>query len=271
MSQLASTARRGVQRRVPAAVVVGAALAVLFFCAAGPSVGAQTLSAEQILRKAEQSVYPDAFRMGATIETLKSGTVESRMEMSIRYKRKVGTRIELLSPPRSRGIRFLQRQESLWMFNPAAGTSMAIRLSPRASFQGTVFSNRDVGDPQYSQQYHVHLVGTEEIEQSGVGPVKAIVIEGIARNERVAYAKVKLWVRADNYMMLKAEYYAKSGLLFKTMAFTGVKELGGAMRPTVIRMRSMDQKNKESVMTIQSLTVDPSLPDAIFSLAALTR
>lgn len=250
---------------------MGALFAALLLFAGGAAVHAQSLSAEQILRTAEQSVYPDAFEMRATIETLKSGSVESRMEMRIRYMRKVGTRIELLSPPRSRGIRFLQKEESLFMFNPRAGTSQAIRLSPRASFQGTVFSNRDVGDPQFSQQYRVRVVGTETVRQQGVGQVKAIVIEGIARNARVAYARVKLWVRAQDYMMIKADYYAKSGLLFKTMEFTNVGEMGGKMRPTVIRMRSMDQKTKESIMTIHSLTVDPSMSEAIFTLAALTR
>lgn len=232
---------------------------------------ASSQTANEILRKAEQSVYPDAFTMKVTMKTLESGSVESHMKMNITYKRKVGTRIEILSPSRSRGIRFLQKDSSLWMFNPRAGTSQAIRLSPRASFQGSVFSNRDIGDPQYSQEYNVRVAGNETIDQPGLGKVKAIVIEGTARNERVAYSKMKLWARASDLMLLKAEYFAKSGLLFKTMEFTDIRRMAGAERPSVLRMKSMDQKNKESIMTIDELQRDPALSDAIFTLSALTR
>jgi len=244
---------------------------IVIVCTFTSNLYAQDLSAEQIVRKAEQSVYPDSFVMRATIETLKSGEVESRMDMQIRYKRGTGTRIELLAPARSHGIRFLQKEGNLWMFNPRAGSGQAIRLSPRASFQGTVFSNRDVGDPQYTTDYTVQVVGHESIDVPGSGQVNAIVVEGLARNAQIAYAKVRLWIRASDYMILKAEYFAKSGLPFKTVEFTNIRNLGGRERPSVLRMLSLDQKDRVSVMTIHDLTEDPAMADAIFTLSALTR
>lgn len=234
-------------------------------------VFAQSDSAEALLRKAEQSIYPDAFIMKTKLQTLKSGSVESTMEMTITYKRGVGSRIELLSPPRSHGIRFLQKDSNLWMFNPQAGTSRAIRLSNGASFQGSVFSNGDLANPQYSKQYAVRIAGTETIVQPTMGTVKAIVIEGIARNERAPYSKIKLWVRATDDLLLRAEFYAKSGLLFRTMVCSDVREIAGAQRPTVLTMKSMDQKNRESIMTIEALQSNPSLSDSVFTLSALTR
>jgi outer membrane lipoprotein-sorting protein len=234
-------------------------------------LGAQSLSPEQIVRRAEQTVFPDAFVMRATLETRESGAVRSRTEMAVTYKRGVGSRIELLSPPRSRGIRFLQKESALWIFNPQAGTSQAIRLSPKAAFQGSVFSNRDIGDPQYSTQYDMRLLGTENFDHPELGRVSALVVEGSARNETVAYSMVKLWVRQSDFMLLQGEYYAKSGLLFKQELFTGIREMAGKQRPTVIHMVSLDQPGRESVMTMTSLTEKPDLPDSLFSLAALTR
>jgi len=244
---------------------------IIILCAFTSTLYGQDLTAEQIVRKAEQSVYPDNFVMRATIETLKSGEVESHMDMEIRYKRDTGTRIELLAPARSHGVRFLQKEGNLWMFNPRAGSGQAIRLSPRASFQGTVFSNRDVGDPQYTTEYTVRVVGRESIDVQGSGQVDAIVVEGIARNAQVAYAKVRLWIRAKDYMILKAEYFAKSGLPFKTVEFTNIRRLAGKERPSVLRMLSMDQKDRVSIMTIHDLVEDPAMADAIFTLSALTR
>ena len=159
----------------------------------------------------------------------------------------------------------------MWLFNPQAGTSQAIRLSPKAAFQGSVFSNRDIGDPQYSTDYTMSLLGTETLDLPDLGNVQAVVLEGTARSQTVAYSKVKLWVRAADDMLLKGEYYAKSGLLFKRVLFTKVIEMAGRERPSVIRMVSLDQPDRESVMTIASLEDRPDLPDAIFNLAALTR
>ena len=237
----------------------------------GCQLGAQSLSPEQIVRKAEQTVFPDAFVMRATLETRESSSVSSNLDMAISYKRSVGSRIELLSPPRSRGIRFLQKEGALWMFNLQAGTGQAIRLSPKAAFEGSVFSNRDVGDPQYSAQYDMSLRGTETFDHPELGSVSAIVLEGTARNETVAYSKVRLWVRQSDFMLLQGEYYAKSGLLFKKESFTGVREMAGRERPTVIGMVSFNKPGKRSVLTITSLAESPDLPDSLFSLAALTR
>ena len=246
------------------------ALVGLVFSESLQPAEAQALTADQVVRRAEQSVFPDAFVMHATLETLHPAE-SPRMEMAVSYKRNVGSRIELLAPARSRGMRFLQKEDALWLFNPQAGTSQAIRLSPKAAFQGSVFSNRDIGDPQYSTEYVMRLAGTETIDHPDLGSVPTIVLEGTARNESVAYSKIKLWVRSSDDMLLKGEYYAKSGLLFKRALFTGIREMAGRERPTVIRMISLDQPDRESVMTITSLEEKPDLSDALFSLAALTR
>ncbi|HUI70672.1 MAG TPA: outer membrane lipoprotein-sorting protein [Spirochaetia bacterium] len=236
-----------------------------------PAIHAQGVTPVEIVRLAEQSVYPDAFLMQANLQTLESQRVVSSIEMSVSYKRGVGSRIELLEPPRSRGIRFLQKEDALWLFNPQAGTSQAIRLSPRAAFQGSVFSNRDVGDPQFSLQYDIRVTPTVTLDHPQLGHVSAMVLEGTAKSEAAAYSRVKLWVRSSDYLLLQAEYYAKSGFLFKRAIFSGIRELAGRERPTSISMISFDQPDKESIMTIRTLSEKPDLPDSQFTLAALTR
>jgi outer membrane lipoprotein-sorting protein len=260
------------QGGVDARVIAAAGLLAFLTGTVAPTVlSAEELTPEQIIRRADQTVFPDAYLMRAGLETTQPGRAAASMEMTVTYKRDVGSRIELLSPPRSRGIRFLQKEDALWLFNPKAGTNQAIRLSPKAAFQGSVFSNRDIGDPQYSKEYDMRLAGSETFDHPALGKVSSLVLEGTARNEQVAYSKVKLWVRSDDYMLLQAEYYAKSGLLFKKALFTGVREMGGRERPTVIRIASFDQPDRESVLTVSRLEERPDLPDSLFTLAALTR
>ena len=249
-----------------------AALILITSCLVAPvSAVAQPPSAEEVLRRAERSMFPDSFVMRATLRTLESGTEATSMQMDISYKRDVGSRIEILSPARSRGIRLLQKEGALWLFNPMAGTGQAIRLSPKAAFQGSVFSNRDVGDPQYSAQYEVTESDQEVLDHPQLGQVPVLVLVAAARGPDAAYSRVKLFVRASDYLLLEGEYYAKSGLLFKRQLFTDIRELAGRQRPTTMRMVSLDQPNRESVMSIESLQEKPALPDSMFSLAALTR
>jgi len=252
-------------------ITTAGAFFALSLCLGAPFLGAQGVTPEEVIRQAEQSVYPDAFLMHASLQTLESRHVVSTMVMSVSYKRGVGSRIELLEPPRSRGIRFLQKEDALWLFNPQAGSDEAIRLSPRAAFQGSVFSNRDVGDPQFSLQYDMRITGTESLDHPQLGKVDVMLLEGTARSQTVAYSRVKLWVRPGDYLLLQAEYYAKSGLLFKRAVFSGIRELAGRERPTTISMVSFDQPARESIMTITSLSEKPDLPDSLFTLAALTR
>jgi outer membrane lipoprotein-sorting protein len=259
--------RRSFALRLAAAFTV----ALLGPCVRPPLLHAQGLSAEEALRRVEQSAFPDAFVMRATLATLDSGQETASMEMDITYKKGVGSRIELLSPPRSRGIRFLQKEGALWLFNPVAGTGQAIRLSPRAAFQGSVFSNRDLGDPQYSTEYDVRFGGTETFTHPQLGAVPVVVLEATARNPQAAYSRLKLFARATDYLLLQGEYYAKSGLLFKRQLFTGIRDMAGRERPTVIHMVSLDQPNRESVLTIEQMELKPDLPDSMFSLSALTR
>ena len=248
-----------------------AVLAIVSWLAVPAVLSAQGLTPDQIVRRAEQTVFPDQYLMRATLRTTQPGKAESPMEMTVTYKRGVGSRIELLSPPRSRGIRLLQKEGALWLFNPQAGTSQAIRLSPKAAFQGSVFSNRDVGDPQYSTEYDMRLAGNETFDHPQLGKVGALLLEGTARNEQVAYSKVKLWVRVGDDLLLQAEYYAKSGLLFKRALFTDVRQMAGRERPTLISMISFDQPDRESALTVSQLEDRPDLTDSLFSLAALTR
>ncbi|WP_394706901.1 outer membrane lipoprotein-sorting protein [Marispirochaeta sp.] len=55
------------------------------------------------------------------------------------------------------------------MYNPKSNSSRPLRLSPEQSFQGTVFSNNDVSDQQYTDDYKASLAGEEPLEHPDFG------------------------------------------------------------------------------------------------------
>lgn len=255
-----------IRRMCAALAAVAIAAAVLPAPAA-----AQDMDAATMLEEAESRIYPDNFTMRSEIATSRPDRRNTTLVLDASFKDGVGTFMEIVEPARSRGMRFLRKGDSLWMYNPKSRSRRAIRLSPRESFQGTVFSNNDVGDPDYTDDYDVRYAEDETIEHEQFGAVDCYVIEGDANAPTSPYGRIMMWIRKSDLMPVQMEYYAKSGLLFKRMTMLDIEELAGRERPTRMRMKSLEQEDAYSTVTIEEMEIREDLPDRMFSQAALTR
>ncbi|MFW5826425.1 MAG: outer membrane lipoprotein-sorting protein [bacterium] len=236
-----------------------------------PTLADAQPSADELLVAAENSVFPDSFVATVVLTTTEDGEAASEMELEISYRHETGSYMEVVAPARSRGLRFLQIEETLWMYNPRAGGGRAIRLSPRSSFQGSAFSNRDLSDPEFADDYDARIDGSEEIEHPELGRVDCWVLEATATDDSLAYARIRVWVTEETRYFVRAEYYAKSGLLFKSSVLRGIERLAGARRPTVIEMRNRQREGLVSTMEITEMEVADDLPDRVFTQRHLTR
>lgn len=228
------------------------------------------LTPEQVIDKADEVMYPDSFFMLVTMVTKGPG-IDRSMTLESYHKDGVGSFMEILKPARSKGMRFLQKENTLWMFNPKSRSRKAIRLSPKGAFQGSVFSNNDVSDPDYADDYDTAFLANEFLEHAELGRMECYVIEGSAKDEKTSYARIKVWCTIEDFLPLKFQYYAKSGMLFKEMELSGFKQLAGRLRPTIINMKSFEQKDTISTVTIEKLEIRDNLSDSMFTQEALKR
>jgi outer membrane lipoprotein-sorting protein len=228
-------------------------------------------SGEEVLERAEEALYPDNFYMVVEMNTHKPDRRDTMMVFESYHRDGAGTFMEVTAPPRSRGMRFLQKEEDLWMHNPRSNSRRAIRLSPRDSFQGSAFSNNDVGDPNYSDDYDVRIAGGETLNHEELGSVETVKLELTAKRETTTYGRIVMWIRESDDIPLKMEYYAKSGLLFKRMTLSEITDLAGRQRPSFMRMESLEQDDFYSTVKIEEMEVREDLPDRYFSQANLTR
>ena len=242
----------------------------LLFLTAVWAVGADP-AALAVLKRVESIIYPDNFHVKNILTTTGPGKSGVPLVFDVYHKKDTGSVMTILSPARSKGIRFLERSNGLWMYNPKAGSGNAIRLSPRSSFQGSVFSNNDVSDPNYSKDYNVEFGSDETIETADLGKVACRVLECAAKNEMSPYARIRVWVRASDDLPLRMDYYARSGALFKRMTLSDVKFMAGRRRPSKITMVSLEEEGVVSTVSFEDMTVRNDLPDAMFTEAALTR
>lgn len=261
--------RKGSIRRTGRPCIARACALLAALVAAAPL--ASQPAPDELLESAESSLFPESFRATVALVTREGGRTTSRMELELTYRQGTGSYMEVTAPARSRGLRFLQREETLWMYNSRAGGGRALRVSPRASFQGSTFSNRDLSDPQFAEEYTVELGGSETISHADLGQVATWVLDATARDEETAYARIRLWVAQESRLLLRTHYFAKSGLLFKTADYRGIRELAGARRPTIVEMRDRQQSDLVSTMELLELEAAPDLPDRLFTERHLTR
>lgn len=226
---------------------------------------------EAALRAADAIMYPPSFSMTAAITTERSGKQVSAMLLQVIHKEGKGSVMELLSPARSKGTRFLQTEGALWMYSPNSGSRMTLRLSPRESFQGSAFSNNDMSDSTWANDYTPSLLGSAEVESSDFGTVGVWILSGKAQRRDVPYGEIRLYLRKEGLLPLKVEYFAKSGLPLKTMELAGYADVAGRLRPTRLTMTAADGTGERSSVVISELRERGDLPDAMFNQAWLLR
>jgi len=243
---------------------------VIGFVAAVPAVHGLELTADQLIEEAESVLSPASYYYEMSITTEKPGGSDRTLEMEGYYKEGSGSYIELTGPARSRGIRFLELDDALYMFNPRSNSRRAIRLSPKASFQGTVFSNNDVSDPDYSANYDSRIEGTLRLDHPQLGTVEVIKLIAEAKKQTAPYDKLIMYILPDTYIPVKIDYFAKSGLHFKEMELYDIREMAGRQRPTTWKMRSLEQQDTYSIVTLENMELQ-DIPDSQFTRQRLTR
>lgn len=244
---------------------------LVFSVAAFVSVNADDLSGDEILRRMEETLFPDNYEMRMEMVTVESGGHKRTLELEILYRRGTGSYMEVLAPPRSRGTRFLQRNDSLWMFIPRSNARSAIRLAPRDSFQGSVFSNSDIGESSYTDDYRGRAPSREWYDHPELGEVEVFVVEAVPRRPEAPYGRVVCRVTVEGSIPLHMEYFVRSGLKIKEMELTDIRRIAGRRRPVRMEMRALDEEGKVSTVRILELEANESIPDRVFTQRHLTR
>lgn len=147
--------------------------------------------------------------------------------------------VELTSPPREKGRQVLRLGDVVWSYMPSVKKS--IRVSGRGSFMGGDFENNDV--------LRLNLVGdyTAELLQESSDQY---VLELKGKDLSLSYAKIKLWVRKDNYQPVKQEYFTLSNKLIKSTIYEDINEYGKYIRPSRMIMQSALNPKQKTILEI---------------------
>ncbi len=213
-----------------------------------------------ILKRVDRNLEPESYEMYRKLINIEP---DGRKKEFVLYSVKKGRDKVValfLDPPSDKGRATLRLADNMWLYIPAVGKP--VRITSLQSVVGGVFNNADILRVDYAVEYNAESL--EEQKDSYILALKA-------RNNEVAYDRLKMWVDRKLLLPVKIEAYAASGLLIKTLHFKDIKDFGGGIRrPATVETDSPLYKGHKSVMLYSQLK-KRELPDEVFSLNYLSR
>lgn len=240
---------------------------IVLFAASVLSVSLTGQSADEILKRVEQNMSSEnrIFESTMTIHGVRSSRTITSKTYATGDKQSF---TEYLTPAREQGTKMLKLENQLWIYSPS--TDRIIQISGhllRQSVMGSDLSYEDMmDDRKMTEIYSPSLAGEEIIDGR-----KTWILDLSAKVSDVAYQSAKMWVDAERYVPLKEELFARSGQLLKRTSLGDVKQIAGRWFPTRIVYKDVLKQGSGTEFIITSIKFDQSIPEYIFSKAALKQ
>ncbi len=174
----------------------------------------------------------------------------------------------ITAPPKDYGNGTLKKGREMWLFNPKVNRVIKVPPSMMSqSWMGSDFSNNDLAkSDSLLLDYDHSIIATETHEGK-----KVYVIKSIPRpNAPVVWGMQHLKIREDQ-IWLSEEFFDEDLKPVKIMTAMEIQMLGGKLFPKVWRMRNVDEENRYTQLSYESLEFKSSLPDRLFTLSSLKQ
>ncbi len=247
------------------------AFIIIFLISAlsSPATAEETGSGMEIISRMDTLMRGDT-SSGTYEMTVRDPSWERTLRLKVWEKRKEKkTFIRILSPPKEEGIGTLKIGFEMWNYLPKV--EKTIKVPPSMMMQawmGSDFTNDDLVKESSIVEDYLHRV-TGEVKMDGF---EAYRIEAVPKLDApVVWDKILYWVRKGDYVPLRQEFYSERGELLRVMTFSGIKETGGRVIPTIWKMRPVKKEGKETILRIIDVEFNKPIDEDVFTLRNLTR
>jgi outer membrane lipoprotein-sorting protein len=240
-------------------------IAAACLAAAAFPPGALGLDAAEILSRVDAVLNaPRDRRMEARLLLIdKNG---NRQERVIEMLQKGADKrlARFLAPPDQRGISILSLPEGvIYLYLPAYKKVKRIAGHVKNSrFAGTDYTYADLEARSYSDDYTPALIESGDDYYL----LELVPLPGADSD----YARLRLWVRSDNFVTYKTEFYDRSNELSKRLTSTRIELIDGYWTAREHEMQDLVSGHR-TLMVMSDIRFDTGLEDALFSQRTLER
>ena len=179
--------------------------------------------------------------------------------------------IRFLSPPDVKGMGFLHSEQpgkdEQFIYLPELKRVRRVAGGQRKkSFFGSDFTHQDMERREADADNHTLL------KEESVDGHETYVVESTPKNlEDSQYSKVVQWIRKDNFIPIKADFYNKDGKLFKKLNVEGLeKNEDGTWTVKTTKMVNLLNEHQTVVELVEHTTNKP-ISDSIFTERNLAK
>ncbi len=185
--------------------------------------------------------------------------------------------VRFLSPPDVKGTAILtiehtDQDDDIWVYLPALKkVRRLVATNKKDSFAGTDFSYGDVIGHKVEDWQHI-LLREEEVDGQ-----PCYVIESVPRDESVkassGYSKHNAWIRKDNFVTIKEEFWDRAGQPLKSCKGEDVQLVDpdrGRWRPMRLEATN-SQTGHRTIIQFENFKVNQQIPDEFFTARYMER
>ena len=177
--------------------------------------------------------------------------------------------IRILEPKRERGVGFLRIEREMWQYVPKINRIIKIPPSMRLqSWMGSNFTNDDlVRESSIVFDYTHKLLAEEEFDAGS-----AYQLELTAKPDApVTWHRIVYWIRKEDFIPLRAEYFNERGERIRTMSFSDIREMNGRVLPAVMTLEEDKNPGHSTSLELFDVKFDVNIKESVFSQQNLKR
>lgn len=162
--------------------------------------------------------------------------------------------------------------DDLWIYLPALKKSRRlVANNKKDSFVGSDFSYGDISLPKVDRYRHT-LLRFEKIDDHDCHVIESVPINDAIRSNS-GYSRKITWLRADNALETKVEYYDVSGRLLKTqrVAKHQLVEPDRARWFALYREMTNHQTGHRTLISFDKIEPGVAAPDEMFTTRYVER
>ena len=157
------------------------------------------------------------------------------------------------------------KSDDQWIYLPALKKTKRISSDSKSDyFMGSDFTYDDLGDRKLDADTH------KFIKDETIDGHECYVVESISKDEEYMYSKTITWVRKDNFVGMKKEFYDEDEDLLKTLTIKKVEQISGYWVITHSEMKN-SQKNHSTNIELTDVKVNTGVSSSKFSERMMTR
>jgi outer membrane lipoprotein-sorting protein len=157
------------------------------------------------------------------------------------------------------------KSDDQWIYLPALKKTKRISSDSKSDyFMGSDFTYDDLGDRKLDDDTH-ELIGEETIDG-----VDYYLVESTPKDEEYMYSKTKTWIRKDNFIGLKKEFYDEDEELLKILRIKKFEEISGFLVITSSEMENV-QKEHRTTMIIGGVEINTNISASKFTERMMAR